>query len=173
MFTVAVSLTIIFALLCQFIILKILLLFWPYHVPSSGSKTLLNMHGEIKSNKKRHCAHTHTWSVQRLSFEGENEKVESCFAPSGHKGLEHFGSGLTPLAYFGECFRGESNIRYSETFSHRPSFQPPLSHVLLHRAYSDWSLSAGLLHARAAPWDMRRKTLDSIAPFLCFLFCMK
>lgn len=56
---VAMSLTIIFAYLRQFIILKIWVLFWPYHIPFLGSKTLLNMHGEIKSNKKRHCAHTH------------------------------------------------------------------------------------------------------------------
>lgn len=64
--------------------------------------------------------------MQRLSFEGENKKVESCFAPSGHKGVEHFEPQLTQLAYFGKRFR-EGNIRYNETFTDRPSFQPPLS----------------------------------------------
>lgn len=64
--------------------------------------------------------------MQRLSFEGENKKVESCFAPSGHKGVEHFEPRLTLLAYFGECFR-EGNIRYNETFTDQTSFQPPLS----------------------------------------------
>lgn len=64
--------------------------------------------------------------MQRLSFEGENKKVESCFAPSGHKGVEHFEPRLTQPAYFGERFR-EGNIRYNETLSDRPSFQSPLS----------------------------------------------
>lgn len=64
--------------------------------------------------------------MQRLSFEGENKKVESCFAPSGHKGVERFEPQLTQLAYFGERFR-EGNIRYNETFTDQPSFQPPLS----------------------------------------------
>lgn len=64
--------------------------------------------------------------MQRLSFEGENKKVESCFAPSGHKGVERFSPRLMQLAYFGERFR-EGNIRYNETFTDLPSFQPSLS----------------------------------------------
>lgn len=59
--------------------------------------------------------------MQWLSFEGENKKVESFFAPSGHKGVERFELQLTQLAYFGECFR-ESNIRYNETFTDPLSF---------------------------------------------------
>lgn len=59
--------------------------------------------------------------MQRLSFDGKNKKVGSCFAPSGHKGVEHFEPQLTQLAYFGERFR-EGNIRYNETFTDSLSF---------------------------------------------------
>ena len=52
--------------------------------------------------------------------------MESSFAPSGHKGVEHFEPRFMQLAYFGERFR-EGNIRYNETFSDRPSFQPARS----------------------------------------------
>lgn len=76
---------------------------------------------KIELNKKHHCVHTHN-PCRGSRF----EKVESCFAPSGHKGVERFEPRLTQLAYFGERFR-EGNIRYNETFTDRPSFQPPLS----------------------------------------------
>ena len=81
--------------------------------------------------------------MQRLSFEGENKKVESCFAPSGHKGVERFEARLTRLAYFGERFR-EGNIRYNETFTDRPSFQPPLSFASIEHV-----LTATFLHSPA------------------------
>lgn len=42
------------------------------------------------------------------------------------RGLSVSSPGLMQLAYFGERFR-EGNIRYNETFTDRPSFQPPLS----------------------------------------------
>lgn len=106
--------------------------------------------------------------MQRLAFEGKNKKVESCFAPSGHKGVERFEPRLTQPAYFGERFR-EGNIRYNETFTDRPSFQPPLSFAsmedILTETFLQVVIMSSLDHARATRQDMRRKTLDLVTPF--------
>lgn len=98
--------------------------------------------------------------MQRLSFEGENKKVESCFAPSGHKGVERFEPRLTQLAYFGERFR-EGNIRYNETFTDRPCFQPPLSFASMEDSLTETFLHVVIMSSSAkATWrDLRRKTV--------------
>lgn len=106
--------------------------------------------------------------MQRLSFEGENKKVESCFAPSGHKGVERFEARLTRLAYFGERFR-EGNIRYNETFTDRPSFQPPLSfasieHVLTATFLQSPAQSTPEQHGKI----LEGKHLTPSLVFLCF-----
>lgn len=127
------------------------------------------MHGEIKSNKKHHCAHTHMICAEALIW-GRKWESGELLCSKWSQGAWTFRVWAHAARLLWRVLWGESNIRYNETFTDRPSFQPPLSHVLLHRAYSDWSLSAGLPHARAVQ-DMRRKTLDSIMPFLgLFIF---
>ena len=101
--------------------------------------------------------------MQRLSFEGENKKVESCFAPSGHKGVKHFEPGLTQLAYFGERFR-EGNIRYNETFTDWPSFQPQRSLTsmedILTETFLQVVIMSSLEHARAT-WQRYEEKKNS------------
>lgn len=126
------------------------------------------MHGEIKSNKKRHCAHTHMICAEALIW-GRKWESGELLCSKWSQGAWTFRVWAHAARLLWRVLLRESNIRYNETFTERPSFQPPLSHVLLHRAYSDWSLSAGLHHARAVQ-DMRRKTLDSIMPFLGFFY---
>lgn len=100
--------------------------------------------------------------MQRLSFEGKNKKVESCFAPSGHKGVEHFEPRLTQLAYFGERFR-ESNIRYNETFTGQPSFQPLRSFASTEDILTETFLQLALVPISehvGETWNTMRKRLD-------------
>lgn len=97
---------------------------------------------KMERNKKQPLC-SDTSSMQRLSFEGENKKVESCFAPSGHKGVEHFELRFMLLAYFGEKCR-EGNIRYNETFRERSALQCLNSLLCLHRGYSELKRSTSL-----------------------------
>lgn len=83
------------------------------------------MQRKIKSNKKRHCVQTHN-PCRGSRLRAKIRKWRVALLQVVTRGLNISSPKLTLLAYFGECFR-EGNIRYNETFTDQPSFQPPLS----------------------------------------------
>ena len=160
MFVMALSRIKIFLTLCLFIVREISPppFFFSNHVKPPSPFSLLPYafqtceSEKIELNKKHHCVQTHN-PCRGSRF----EKVESCFAPSGHKGVERFEPRLTQLAYFGERFR-EGNIRYNETFTDRPSF-PACALVRFHGGYSDWNPSLQvviIVRLRPCQSDMAR-----------------
>lgn len=90
--------------------------------------------GKIESNKKRHCVQTHN-PCRGSRLRAKIRKWRAALLQVVTRGLNISSPRLTQLAYFGERLR-RGNIRYNETFTGRPSFQPR-SAVLLHAAHSD------------------------------------
>lgn len=132
-------------------------LFWAYQVSFRlpwQPRSFKLAEGKIESNKKRHCVQTHN-PCRGLRLRAKIRKWRAALLQVVTRGLNISSPRLTQLAYFGECLR-RGNIRYNETFTGRPSFQPR-SAVLLHTAHSDWNLSATCPNASAAWQDMRRR----------------
>lgn len=78
------------------------------------------------SNKKHHCVQTHN-PCRGSRLRAKIRKWRAALLQVVTRGLNIWSPGLTQLAYFGERLR-RGNIRYNETFTGRPSFQPCSAH---------------------------------------------